>query len=82
MVERLVLSLTNKEDCVFDPYLGVGSTIIAALKHDRIGIGCDVVEEYVEIAWERVREFSAGRLKTREMGKPIYNPSLPYGGHK
>jgi adenine-specific DNA-methyltransferase len=81
LVERLVLSLTNPGDIVFDPYMGVGSSVIAALKHDRLGYGCDVVREYVDIAWERVHALRAGMLETRPMNKPVYDPSLPRGGH-
>jgi adenine-specific DNA-methyltransferase len=82
LIERLVLSLTNKGDKVFDPYMGVGSTVVGAVKHGRIGYGCDVVKEYVDIAWERVRAQRAGRLQTRPMNKPVYDPSLPRGGHE
>lgn len=82
LVERLVLSLTNPGDAVFDPYMGVGSAVVAALKHDRVGYGCDVVKEYVDIAWDRVHELRAGTLRTRPMEKPVYDPSLPYGGHR
>jgi adenine-specific DNA-methyltransferase len=82
LVERLVLSMTNPSDAVFDPYMGVGSTIVAAIKHDRQGYGCDVVQEYVDIAWQRVHDFRAGRLETRPMDKPVYDPALPYGGHR
>lgn len=82
LVERLVLSLTNPGDFVFDPYMGVGSTVVAALKHDRIGLGCDIVPEYFDIAWDRIQKLRAGTLKTRPMSKPVYDPSLPYGGHK
>ena len=81
LVERLVLSLTNPGDSVFDPYMGVGSSVVAALKHDRVGYGCDVVKEYVDVAWERVHALRAGRLETRPMNKPVYDPSLPRGGH-
>ncbi len=81
LVERLVLSMTNEGDAVFDPYMGVGSALIAALKHGRDAAGCDIVEEYVEIATQRVAELEAGTLRTRPMGKPIYDPSLPRGGH-
>ncbi len=35
LVERLVLALTNRSDNVLDPYLGVGSSAIAALKNGR-----------------------------------------------
>ena len=60
----------------------VGSAIVAALAHDRVGYGCDVVQEYVDIAWDRVHELRAGTLKTRPKDKPVYDPSLPYGGHR
>lgn len=81
LVERLVLSMTNAGDAVFDPYMGVGSSVIAALMHGRMGYGCDVVPEYVEIARDRVRKFRAGTLRTRPMGKPVYDPTKPNGGH-
>ena len=81
LVERLVLSLTDEGDLVLDPYVGVGSTIVAALMHQRIGYGCDNVPEYVAIAEERVSSLLQGTLQTRPMHKPIYDPSLPNGGH-
>ncbi|MFN3961689.1 MAG: DNA-methyltransferase [Fimbriimonadaceae bacterium] len=81
LVERLVLSMTDAKDTVLDPYMGVGSSVVAAIMHDRTGMGCDVSREYVDIAWERVFEFQKGTLKTRPMGKPVYDPSLPFGGH-
>lgn len=82
LVERLVLSMTREGDNVFDPYMGVGSSVIAAMKHGRSGYGCDVEKEYVDIAWERVHLQRAGFLKTRPMGKPVYDPNLPNGGHR
>jgi adenine-specific DNA-methyltransferase len=82
LVERLVLALTRPNDIVLDPYMGVGSSIIAALKHERIGYGCDIDQSYVDVAWQRIRDFTAGQLRLREMGKPVYDPSLPYGGHR
>lgn len=81
LVERLVLSLTDPQDRVLDPYVGVGSAVIAAIKHGREGYGCDVVQEYIDLAWERVHQFRAGLLQTRPMGKPVYDPALPNGGH-
>ena len=81
LVERLVLSMTNEGDAVFDPYMGVGSSLIAALMHSRDAYGCDIVPEYVDIAEQRIRQLCAGALRTRPMGKPIYDPSQPNGGH-
>jgi adenine-specific DNA-methyltransferase len=75
LVERLVLSLTDKGDSVLDPYIGVGSSAIAALMHGRHAYGCDLEKEYVDIAWERVHQLRAGELRTRPMNKPIYDPN-------
>lgn len=82
LVERLVLALTQKGDKVLDPYMGVGSALIAALTHGRVALGCDVVRDYVEIAKDRVRQLRNGTLKTRPMNRPVYDPALPYGGQK
>lgn len=81
LVERLVLSLTNPGESVLDPYVGVGSSVVAAIKHNRVGLGCDVVKEYIDTAWSRVRAFREGTLRTRPMHKPVYDPRLPRGGH-
>lgn len=81
LVERLVLSMTSSGDAVLDPYLGAGSSVIAAVKHGRKGFGCDVDARYVEIARERLRLLRAGELKTRPMNKPVYDPAKKNGGH-
>lgn len=82
LVERLVVALTKKGGKVFDPYMGVGTTPIAAEMHGRIGYGCDNVKKYVNIAKKRIRALKAGTLKTRPMDKPVYDPTKPNGGHK
>jgi adenine-specific DNA-methyltransferase len=81
LVERLVLALTDVGDRVLDPYVGVGSSVIAAVKHGREGFGCDTQERYIEIAHERLDLLAAGLLRTRPMGLPVYDPALPRGGH-
>lgn len=82
LIERLVLSLTKPGDVVFDPYMGVGSSVIAAVKHGRQGYGCDVVQKYVAIAHERLGSLKAGTLRTRPMERPVYDPTKPGGGQK
>ncbi len=74
LVERLVLSLTDKGDSVLDPYVGVGSSAIAALKHDRHAFGCDTDQGYIKTALVRIEQLRAGELRTRPMDKPIYQP--------
>jgi len=81
LVERLVLALTDEGDGVLDPYMGVGSAVVAALMHGRRGYGCDIVQDYVDIAHERIRDLRTCSLRTRPMWKPVYDPNLPNGGH-
>lgn len=75
LIERLVLALTNPGDNVLDPYLGVGSAALAALKHGRHAYGCDIMQEYVDVALDRVNQLNVGTLRTRPMNKPIYDPT-------
>lgn len=75
LVERCVLALTDKNDWVFDPYCGVGSAAIAAIKNDRKAMGCDKEKMYIEIAEQKIKEYFAGNLKTRPIGKPIFVPT-------
>jgi len=77
LVERLVLSLTNENDMVFDPFLGSGSTLVAALKNKRRGMGCEIIKEYYDVAIERVSLAMTGKFKIRPMNKPIYDPKKP-----
>ena len=82
LVERLVLSLTEPRRRGIRPLYGRGLRVIAALKHGRIGYGCDIVKEYVDIAWHRVGALHAGSLRTRPMDRPVYDPAKPYGGQR
>jgi DNA modification methylase len=75
LVERCILALTNEGDLVLDPYVGVGSTIIAAIKNNRRAIGVDKEQKYIEIAEKRIMDFQSGDLKLRPIDKPIYKPT-------
>jgi len=75
LVERCVLALTNEDEWVLDPFAGVGSTIIAALKNRRNAIGIEKEEDYCRIAAERVKALENGCLKTRPIGQAIHVPS-------
>jgi adenine-specific DNA-methyltransferase len=74
LIERLVLSMTNEDDWVFDPFLGTGTTIVAAIRHKRRGAGAETVEKYVDVAHDRIQRELDGTLRTRPMHKPIYDP--------
>ncbi|MDZ7262702.1 MAG: site-specific DNA-methyltransferase [candidate division KSB1 bacterium] len=74
LIERLVLSMTDEGDWVLDPFLGVGTTIVAAVRHKRRGAGAEIVPKYIELARERIQQELAGTLRTRPMYKPVYDP--------
>ena len=74
LVERLVLALTNESDVVFDPFSGVGSAIIAAILHNRKGIGVEKEQKYTDVSYQRILSAINGTLKKRELGKPVYQP--------
>jgi adenine-specific DNA-methyltransferase len=75
LVERLVLALTDPGDLVIDPYLGVGTTAVAAVRHGRRATGSEVDARFVRVARERIVLAARGTLRTRPMDRPVYVPS-------
>lgn len=75
LVERCVLALTNEKSWILDPFSGVGSTMIAAIKHNRNVVGIDKESKYVKITKERINNLIEGNLKLRPIDKKIHVPS-------
>lgn len=75
LVERCVLALTNEGSWVLDPFAGVGSTVIGAIKNNRNGIGIEKEKEFCKIANKRIEDLKEGRLKIRPINKPIHKPT-------
>jgi site-specific DNA-methyltransferase (adenine-specific) len=73
LLERIVLMSTDPSDTVLDPFLGTGTTAIAAKTLGRHFIGIDVDTEYVAIAndkLERVEETTyKGYFVSNYLGK-------------
>jgi adenine-specific DNA-methyltransferase len=74
LIERLVLSLTREGDWVLDPFLGTGTSVIAAVRHKRRGIGAEILKKYVEIAKSRIDLAAHNELPLRPMGRPVFDP--------
>lgn len=72
LAERCVLALTNKGSWVLDPFSGVGSTSLAALKNERNSLGIEKEEIYCKIANQRLQDLREGKLKFRPINKPIH----------
>lgn len=77
LIERLVLSMTDEGDWVLDPFIGVGTTAIAALMHNRKAIGAEIVSDYIKIARERIHLAEKGQLRIRPMERSVYDPEVP-----
>lgn len=54
---RLIQLYTFKGDVILDPFMGSGSTAIAALKSGRKYVGYDIDPEYIKIAEERIAPY-------------------------
>lgn len=72
LVERCVLALTNKGDVVYDPFAGVGSTMIGALKNGRVAYGTELERKYIDIGKKRIRALAKGELKVRPITQEIF----------
>jgi DNA modification methylase len=54
---RLIQLYSFKKDIILDPFMGSGTTGIAALTSDRNFIGFELVKEYIELSEERISPF-------------------------
>jgi DNA modification methylase len=75
LVERCVLALTDENSWVLDPFAGVGSTVIGAVKNNRNAIGIEKERVYCKIAEQRLVDCKMGNLKIRPITQPIHIPS-------
>jgi len=75
LVERCVLAFTNEGDLVLDPFSGVASALLAALKHGRRAMGIDKEKAYVVEAEKRIHQLWSDTLPYRPIGKPVWKPT-------
>ena len=54
--EFFIRLMTETGDMVVDPFMGSGTTLIAAKKLDRNYGGCDIMQEYVDLTEKRLNE--------------------------
>lgn len=56
LAQRLIRMFSFAGDTVLDPFLGTGSTSIAAMNTGRNSIGCDIEPKYLAIARDRLKK--------------------------
>lgn len=56
VLEHIIKLASNKNDVIFDPFMGVGSTGVAALKNGRRFIGIELEKKYYDATKKRIKE--------------------------
>ncbi|CCB63445.1 DNA methylase N-4/N-6 (fragment) [Hyphomicrobium sp. MC1] len=69
MLEDALLDMTNRDDIVLDPFLGSGSTLIAAEKTGRCCYGLELDPLYVDVILRRYHEVTGEQRILRETGE-------------
>lgn len=64
LIDRIVKASSNKNDLIMDPFLGSGTTAVAALQNKRKFIGFEVVEKYCEISKKRILHYLEQQKQT------------------
>ena len=54
LIEPCILAGSRKNDIVFDPFMGSGTTAQVALQHGRQYLGCELNKEYEKLQQERI----------------------------
>ncbi|MBV6621767.1 MAG: site-specific DNA-methyltransferase [Rivularia sp. (in: Bacteria)] len=54
MIARIILSTTNKNDIVLDPYMGSGTVAVVAQDYERYFIGAELEPKYHQVALRRL----------------------------
>jgi len=55
LAARIIEIFSKKKDLVLDPFMGAGSTILAAYEKQRMGIGVELSKQYCLIAEKRMK---------------------------
>ena len=55
LVREFILFFTRKRQLIVDPFLGTGSTLIAAVETGRSGVGFEIANKYAAISRKRIR---------------------------
>jgi len=71
LISRLIDCFTTEDDkIVLDPFMGSGAALIAAVKKNKIGIGFEISDDYINLAETRLSQlylFSKGEWRIYKM---------------
>lgn len=69
LMRRPILNNTKRGDLVYDPFLGSGTTLIAAASTDRICYGLDIAPGYVDVIVRRWQNFTGKKAALDSDGR-------------
>lgn len=72
--QRLIRALTSEDGIVLDPFMGSGTTALAAFIEGRRFIGAEIQRAYYDISVTRVKEAQKGNFHIRE-DVPVMKPN-------
>jgi len=81
LVERCLHLFTYEGDIVLDPFMGSGTTAVAAKRTGRHYLGYDTDPGYVKQAKERVKSMASGELPDRRTLKDMARTLLDEAGY-
>ena len=75
LASRLIELYTYQDDLVLDPFIGSGTTAVAAMQTERHFVGYDLDESYIKLAESRIEE--ERRRLLQEVSATLPKVSLP-----
>ena len=81
LAERLIRMFSFAGDMVLDPFLGTGSTAIAAIAAGRSSVGVEIDPVYVEIARDNIRNAIARKRDTGAVWAEFDHPTIDTQRH-
>jgi len=80
LAERLIRMFSFVGDTVLDPFMGTGTTNVAAARCGRHSIGCEIDPHYFEMAARRMRDETRGLFSAIQVD--IERPTHSHDGHE
>ena len=72
--QRLIRALTKENEVVLDPFMGSGTTGVAAVTEKRRFVGSEILKNYYDIAVARIEGVETGETRIRD-DIPVAEPN-------
>lgn len=76
LIEEFISFFTKKDEWILDPFLGTGSTLVAASNLNRNAFGVELNNKYFKIATERIKRLNSEKSIIAVKGNSIKLPEL------